>query len=372
MKIGVFFTFNTSLQKWHEYGMIDREVALYRRLAEEGHEVTFFTYGDHSDYDYQEKCSPVRIVPMYALLQNPRRSLTRYLHSFTIPFRLKEDFVSPDIYKTNQMWGSWVPGVAKLLYRKPLIIRCGYEQFRFALLMHVSWAFKIFTYINSLLSYWLADVIVISSEIGSRFIRKIFKIPAGKIRVQYNYVETQRFRPLGQTKSADRILFVGRLEKQKNLFALLEAVRQTPYTLDMVGEGRLKEQLTSYIKENNIKANLLGRMANSELPQFYNRYAVYILPSLCEGMPKTLLEAMSCGLAVIGSDIDGINNIIQHDTNGYLCGRDAASILAAIRAVMSDRERQGRLGEAARRYIEETHSLDVILKQEKDIYANIR
>jgi glycosyltransferase involved in cell wall biosynthesis len=372
MKIGVFFTFNTSLKKWHDYGMIDREVALYRRLAEEGHEVTFFTYGDHSDYDYQEKCGPVRIVPMYALLRNPRHSLMRYLHSFTIPFRLKEDFAAPDIYKTNQMWGSWVPGIAKFLYKKPLIIRCGYEQFRFALMMKMPWAFKLFTYFNSLLSYWIADVIVISTEIGKQFIKKYFKVPEKKIKVQYNYVETDRFKPLAQTKAADRILFVGRLEKEKNLFTLLDAVRQTPYTLDVVGGGRLKEKLTSYIKENNIKANLLGKLANSALPQIYNRYGVYILPSLCEGMPKTLLEAMACGLAVIGSDIEGINNIIQHGATGYLCRTDEASILVALRAVMPNQELRCRLGQAARQYIETTHSLDAIIQQEKEIYANIK
>ena len=372
MKIGVFFTFNTSLKKWHDYGMLDREVALYRRLAQEGYTVTFFTYGDQSDYDYQEKCGPVRIVPMYALLKNPRHSLLRYFHSLTIPFRLKEDFVSPDIYKTNQMWGSWVPAIAKFIYKKPLIIRCGYEQFRFALLMDMSWTFKIFTYFNSLLSYWIADGVVISTEIGKRFIKKYFKIPGKKIKVQYNYVETERFKPLAQTKVADRILFVGRLEKEKNLFALLDAVRQTPYTLDVVGDGRLKERLTSHIKENNIKANLLGKLANSELPQFYNRYAVYILPSFCEGMPKTLLEAMACGLAVIGSDIEGIRNIIQHQTTGYLCQTDPESILMALRTVMPDQEFKARLGQAARTYIEKTHSLDAILKQEKEIYANIQ
>ena len=372
MKIGVFFTFNTSLKKWHEYGMIDREVALYRQLAEHGHEVIFFTYGDHSDYDYQEKCGPVRIVPMYARLKNPRRSLLRYLHSFTLPFRLKEDFVAPDIYKTNQMWGSWVPGLAKFLYKKPLIIRCGYEQFRFALLMNMPWSFKIFTYVNALLSYWIADVVVISNKIGKEFIKKYFKVQGKKIKVQYNYVETDRFKPLTQTRASDRILFVGRLEKQKNLFALLDAVRQTPCTLDVVGGGRLKEELISYVKKNNIRANLLGKVSNSELPKVYNRYGVYILPSFCEGMPKTLLEAMACGLAVIGSDIEGINNIIRHEVTGYLCRTDEASILEAIRTVMTDRALQSSLEQAARTYIEETHSLDAILQQEKEIYANIK
>jgi len=140
----------------------------------------------------------------------------------------------------------------------------------------------------------------------------------------------------------------------------------------VVGGGRLKEELISYVKKNNIRANLLGKVSNSELPKVYNRYGVYILPSFCEGMPKTLLEAMACGLAVIGSDIEGINNIIRHEVTGYLCRTDEASILEAIRTVMMDRALQSSLEQAARTYIEETHSLDAILQQEKEIYANIK
>ncbi len=369
MHILVFLTFNISLKKWDVYGLLDREIALYRQLVEDGLKVSLLTYGDEEDLDYQERLGGIGIIPVYQFASRPKSTLLRFLQSLILPFRLKAQLRQADIYKTNQMWGSWVAVVAKILYRKTLVIRCGYEQFRFGLLMKMPWTFKIFTYLNSFISYRVADKIVISSEIGKNFIIKFFKIQENKIKIQYNYVETQKFKPLPETRHPDRILFVGRLEKEKNLFALLDAIRQTPLTLDIVGEGRLKDELTSYIKVNKIKARLLGRMANSRLPETYNRYPVYILPSFCEGMPKTLLEAMSCGMAVIGSDIEGIHNIIKHKESGYLCDTTTESIRDAVREVMGDPSLRQRCGSRARRYIEEYHSLDSIVRQEKKIYG---
>jgi glycosyltransferase involved in cell wall biosynthesis len=81
-------------------------------------------------------------------------------------------------------------------------------------------------------------------------------------------------------------------------------------------------------------------------------------------MPKVLLEAMSCGLPVIGSKIDGTKEVIVHGENGLLCDTGSNSIREAIVTVMNDTELRDKLGANARKTIMENYSLELILDKE--------
>jgi glycosyltransferase involved in cell wall biosynthesis len=100
------------------------------------------------------------------------------------------------------------------------------------------------------------------------------------------------------------------------------------------------------------------------LPEILNRHEIFTLPSLWEGMPKTLLEAMSCGLPVIGTKIDGTKEVITHGKNGILCDTDSNSISDTIINLMGDEALKEKLGENARRTIVENYSLDILAKKE--------
>ena len=90
-----------------------------------------------------------------------------------------------------------------------------------------------------------------------------------------------------------------------------------------------------------------------------------------EGNPKVLLEAMSCGIACIGSNIPGINQIINHKRNGYLCDLDSKSIAEGIKNVSENDELMKDLGKNARKDIINHYDLKKILKQEVDIYKTL-
>ena len=133
------------------------------------------------------------------------------------------------------------------------------------------------------------------------------------------------FRSLNEEKKKKSICFVGRLSEQKNLFSLVEATVGTQCTLTIIGSGNQKEDLEKYAKEKGIKAEFIGNIPNNELPKILNQYEIFLLPSLYEGMPKALLEAMACGLPCIGTYVEGIREIIKHKENGYLCTTDRKS-----------------------------------------------
>ena len=107
------------------------------------------------------------------------------------------------------------------------------------------------------------------------------------------------------------------------------------------------------------------------MPYILNQAKVFILPSYYEGHPKTLLEAMSCGLPCIGSDVTGIREDVEHIKTGYLCKTDYENIANAIEIILSDESLQKTIGKNAREYILKKYSIDQILKMELDVIQEV-
>ena len=144
-----------------------------------------------------------------------------------------------------------------------------------------------------------------------------------------------------------------------------------PYCLDFIGSGPQLSQLQEIARSNGIKANFLGNIPNHELPKILNQHELFVLPSLWEGMPKTLLEAMACGLPVIGTNVSGTKEVIKDGENGILCDTDANSIRQAIVRLMDDEDLKKKLGKNARKTIEERFSLKKLVDQELNLYSQL-
>ena len=125
-------------------------------------------------------------------------------------------------------------------------------------------------------------------------------------------------------------------------------------------------------KKLKVKANFLGRFMNNELANIYNQYLVYVLCSKYEGNPKSLLEAMSCGLIVIGTDVPGINNIITSGKNGFLVPESPEHLRDQINKVMSNIDKNIFLGLSARKQIIQKNSLENSIAKEVEIYLSLQ
>lgn len=371
MKIILFFTFGQSLKSWSQAGLIEREGLLYKRLIKKGVQVSFITYGDFDDYQYKEKLGDIQVVPFYAFTKRPNFKIIKLFHSFLLPFILRKEIKQADILKTNQMWGGWLALLSKFMFHKKLIVRCGYEMYRNEVRSSRSLLWKSFVWLFSYITYKFSDKIIITSNENKYFITKSFSVPPTKIDVLINYIDTDIFRKTNCKKHKNRLLFIGRLSKEKNIFRLLDAISRTEYELDIIGDGDKKVEIETYIRKYGIKASLLGRFPNDCIPNMINRYPVYILPSYYENNPKTLLEAMACESAVIGTNVDGIKEIIKHNENGLLCDTDFDSIAREIRKLMHDEDLQRQLGKNARCFVMEKCSLELIADNEYKIYKQI-
>lgn len=182
-------------------------------------------------------------------------------------------------------------------------------------------------------------------------------IDPNKLRVVPNYVDVSLFSPApgdSKTNATPTLLFVGRLSPKKNIDALLNALAflktraSLVPKLTIIGNGRLRQALIAKAHKLALPVSFLGNLPNDRLPGEFRKADIFILPSLYEGHPKALLEAMSCGLPCIGSDVEGIRQVLKHRVTGYLCQTSPESIADAIETVLDDMLLQTQLGKNAR------------------------
>jgi glycosyltransferase involved in cell wall biosynthesis len=143
-----------------------------------------------------------------------------------------------------------------------------------------------------------------------------------------------------------KILFVGRLDPIKGTRYLLGAMsilhRDMPgVKLILVGDGEEREPLESLTDSLRIRECVVfaGRVPHERVQDYMNRAEVLVLPSLSEGFPVTILEAMACGLPVVATRVGGIPDIIEDGTNGYLVdAMNQKQIAEALLKLLQDEE----------------------------------
>jgi glycosyltransferase involved in cell wall biosynthesis len=377
MQLALFFTCGVSLKLWLDSGLFDREKQLYEEHLRRGHftKIYWLTYGADDAAIAGELRAAGRLHPDIVVLPMARFFPGGWgclLYSFLMPLLHRRWLKSADIFKTNQMDGSWTAVLAKWLYRKPLVVRTGYT---WSLLKKKHDVAKYKQKLIGLIEHFAynnATIVVVTSERQVHYISERYSVSEENIQVIPNYINTQLFTPTeSANRYADRLVFVGRLNEEKNLFNLIEAIAKIGLTLDIYGNGELYDKLLAHAKKLNAKVNFMGVVPNNELPNIFNRYRYYILPSFYEGMPKSLLEAMACGLVCIGTDVEGINQIIEDGVNGYLAKGTQANALVEVikRAVQLPHD--SITAEGIRR-VRNNFSLETVVEREKEIIVNLK
>ena len=372
MKVLVFFTYGVSLKLWNDKGLLQREIQLYQELINKfGVSIVFVTYGDETDYQYQEIVGDIEIIPIYDYIKKPNSKFFQILQTIIIPFKIKSSIKVADVIKTNQTLGAWMASISSILYKKPLLTRCGYELYDFAIKAKKNRIYKLFVYLISWIAYKSANRIHVATKQDKCFVIDRFKIKSSKIHIFPNWIDTSKYRPFKEINKKNSILFVGRLNEQKNISLLLNSLVGTNITLDIVGTGELETDLRKEAKDLGVVVNFFGNIPNNQMPEIYNDYQVYVLCSHYEGNPKTLLEAMSCGCAVIGTDVPGIREVISHEVNGLLVSEDEQSFHNEILRIYHDKSLSFKLGSEAAKHIELNNSLKNAVLNEMQSYNSI-
>jgi glycosyltransferase involved in cell wall biosynthesis len=174
--------------------------------------------------------------------------------------------------------------------------------------------------------------------------------------------------------------FVGELRKKKGLETLLSAhaqiSSQRPIVLLVVGEVRQGDDgsLLEEFQSANPKSPIVitGHIPHNDLPAYYSLMDVFVHPSLRDGMPNAVLEAMACEKAVIATAVGGIKDILEDGKTGVVVNVNDVNMLAQkITELLDHPEKRALLGKNARELIADRYTSDKELKANLDVYRKL-
>ena len=234
-------------------------------------------------------------------------------------------------------------------------------------------------YLSSIGKFTLksADKIISYTESEKNYLINM-GIDEKKIRVIHNGIDTELFIPMEkQDTNIIRILWIGRFVPGKGVEYLIDAfnilVKEYPnLEILMVGNGPLKEKVKHKIYKLNLNKNIILKefVPNIKLPELYQNSDIFVLPSLSEGVPRTMLEAMACGLPIVCTELPQLVDIVKE------CGvlvplKDFRALAEGISKVISDRKLAQKFGRNARTKMVENYSWDDSVRKTIELYMEL-
>lgn len=358
-------TYQMSLRRWDQVGSISRETGLYRALSERGLPVGYFTYGGPEEVHYRER------IGAAAVLCNAGGWDVRIYRRLGLLIYLRK-LRSFAVFKTNQTNGAVTAVQAGALARRPVIARSGYclslNNLRSQGPDHPNTLLAIETERRV---YARSARVVVTTEDIADYVRDRYPFAARRVVVIPNAIDTELFAPDGTTAKDFDVAYVGRLHPEKNVETLLEAVQDLPLRVLIVGSGPQEDELRERFATVRASIAWRPRVPNEKLPNYLRRSRVFVMPSKYEGHPKAILEAMSCGVPVLGSDAPGIRELVRHDRLGWLSEDDAGAMRAAIQHLLEREELRERLGNAGREFILQNFSLATLADREAALIREV-
>jgi glycosyltransferase involved in cell wall biosynthesis len=213
----------------------------------------------------------------------------------------------------------------------------------------------------------LADTLVlVQTDRIREDVRQEFPQPT--IRVLGNGVDLP-----AETADGKAVVFVGRLEEQKGVHVLLEAMAELDEQLIVVGDGSERETLEAQAAANDVNAEFVGEVSPDAVVEQLHRGKLFVLPSVRgEGLPNAMLEAMGVGLPVVVTDTGGVADGVREGETGYVVEPgDVEALRERIETLCADTERRETMAAAARNYVAETHSWAHLVDELDEIYRNV-
>lgn len=312
----------------------------------ESHEIPFHCFASHKSYNL-------------SLLLN----VVSYLQEF-----------QPDVVITHGVSGSIVPKLAAIFLRVPVFLHVEHTltpRFTFA------------AYINQWI-YRCADrIICVSSAVRDSFLSR-YRINPEKTSVIHNGVDACRFSPAVKNEKDQRktVTIIANFENAKGHIYFLTAAAivcrvfpQVQFLL--VGEGRLQESLQQFVAAQNLADHCQFLGKRTDIESILNRSDIFVLSSLTEGLPLSLLEAQYFGVATIATRVGGISEVVAHGINGLLVPpRNANALATAMLMLLRDDALRHTLGCNAEARIPSTFSISVTaskyVEQIRQVLANKR
>ena len=318
------FSRNVGLKTWEKVGNLSRELELYNKLVQKKifKKIFFFTY-NKNDVKFSEELKEKKILSKNIFILSPPlnlkiRLLRDIFNIFYFLFIFMKISKEVEIIKTNQIDGSYLGVILKIIYKKKLYLRSGYNIIKRDKVLNFNFFKKKLNILQFKFSLRYADSISVSNLFDKRYYSLIFK---KKTELIYNFINTSLFYDFKKKRNND-FLYIGRISKEKNIIKIIEVFKDNPkFNLHLYGDKKIN--IKSYDLYKNIEnIKFFRAVPNNSIPKLLNEYRFLILPSNFEGLSKTVLEGMGCGIFCIVSDLIENKFLIKKNLNGYLLNKN--------------------------------------------------
>lgn len=256
------------------------------------------------------------------------------------------------------------------LVKKPKIIHLHGIDYNFLRKQHIS---------RVLLKHLAHLYIAISKQMKKDLVT--LGIPETKILYLPNSIDTNLFTPQKQRED-NLLLFVGRISPGKGLHILIKSLQYLKESVRLAIIGppgwnvNYYQNMLKMIEKENKKGThdirYLGSMEQIELIEWYQKASLFILPSLREGFPVTILEALSCETPVIATPVGGIPEIIKNHETGILAQPYDHHLAEAIQYLLKNRDIRYKMGREGRMRVIKEYSLEIVCKKLCKIYKQLK
>ena len=281
-----------------------------------------------------------------------------------------------DLYVFFMSEGLLVPTLFCKLLRKPVLLILASSATKISEKQHdlLSGLFAFMETVN----YQIADRIVVYSpkliaEWGlEKYRHKIFI-------ASNHFLDFDTFKMYTGLNHRDNLVgYVGRLSEEKGIINFVNAIPkilsyQSGINFSIGGDGKLKNRIETSLNHYNLNSSskLDGWLSHDDLPQYFNKLKLLVIPSFTEGLPNVMIEAMACGTAVLATPVGAIPDFIKDAGTGFIMEDNSPECIAknVIRAI--NHPCLERIANNGRRLVEKEFTFDEATKKFEEILSNL-
>jgi glycosyltransferase involved in cell wall biosynthesis len=165
------------------------------------------------------------------------------------------------------------------------------------------------------------------------------------------------------------------LRPEKGLDVLIDAVsllqqKHPRVCCLIVGAGQERQRLVEHIRQRKLEKDVVLAGFREDIPELLNLMDVFVLPSLEEGMPQSLLQALAMERAVVASAVGGVPEIVEDGQTGFLVNpKDPLALAEKVGQLLRDPGQRKMFGQAGRRVIEQDYSMEAMVMKTELLYS---
>lgn len=238
-------------------------------------------------------------------------------------------------------------------------------------------SFIIYEWVLDKLAWFTSDTVIVNAHAISYALQNMRDMPKDKVVVIHNGLENKELNDklINKLKRDCRIGFLSRMDYEKGCIILLDAFaklakKHTHICMVMVGSGIALSQLAKMVDDYGLKEKIdIVGYYEGEVHDLLSTFDIYAFPSLYEGLPYSVLEAMRAGCAIVSTNVGGIPEVIRNSVDGLLVPPGSVDELEkAIETLINNQNYRISLGKNARKRFLDMYTLEIMNVRVKELF----